>query len=224
MLFGYNGKGLFKSEEMMDRKTLVDLFKTPEHFCWFCDNFVPCVIGKKIWKAKLETGLQENSIFDIVSKSDFAFVVMKLVDNYDKWSEEAEREGIEVPKEISLGGASEETPKEGIDELFENLEGLSAEEDKDDRRSKQKREENITIKKEKRFLKIVKYVRKDSEGKEASYGAAFKEHRKIKWREEKKKQADSSMSAEGSSESNRQDTLAQQRSERIRSMGDADFL
>ena len=81
---------------MKSKMLAIDPMRTKEIFCWFCDMFGRCAITTEEWNLKTSKATTMSSedinIWEILSRSDIAFLVLKLKSNYDGWAAEAEKD------------------------------------------------------------------------------------------------------------------------------------
>lgn len=91
-------------------------------FCWFCDNFIPCLKTVKIYNAKICK--EKMDVFKVCTPSDFAFARLKFEDYYDTnlWKKKSgEKQGIpasltaqndqEEPSSLKMDGPEDEAKK-----------------------------------------------------------------------------------------------------------------
>ena len=62
-----------------------ELSTAGDPYFWLCSTLIPCVVGWKVWNRRYK----KETISDIATCSDEAFVILTLENNYDRWMAEA---------------------------------------------------------------------------------------------------------------------------------------
>ena len=101
---------------MKDEDYVTHPFTTSERFCWFCEKFGKCAIGREEWKRRMAE--KDVDIWTVLSQSDFAFLILKLKENYWRWKRE-------VDGSSSLGGSDNERGASTIKEMMEAFETVT---------------------------------------------------------------------------------------------------
>lgn len=91
------------NDKLMRLEEYLEMRNDSNAFVSFCDNFLPAVVGKAVWKNNVTSKL----VSEMATPSDEAFVYLLLENNWNKWEEEARQAIAKLNKE------------EGVDELLE---------------------------------------------------------------------------------------------------------
>ena len=78
-------KGKKKEKELPESMEMIsDSMRKTNGVLYFevCRDFLPCVVGKIAWKNKL---FEKNSLQEIATSSDEAFMLLVLENNWDEW-------------------------------------------------------------------------------------------------------------------------------------------
>lgn len=127
LLADQKGKG--KKTPTLD--SLQELWKDGhEDFFWLLDNFLPCVLGCSTFDKNFV--ITNQNLWSVVSPTDIAFVLFKLVENAETWEEQFEermnnKENTQQKSPEPSGDKAEEEEKQDgdDDEVGSNVSPLS---------------------------------------------------------------------------------------------------
>ena len=109
-----------EDKNMPTMKEILKLSKDQDVYCWFCDTFMKAVVGHNVWNHRAHN----ESLSEVATESDKAFLLVVMENNYDRWTSEAkipareERRAARLPEALYTNSGSSKMEGRGSNRRF----------------------------------------------------------------------------------------------------------